>query len=488
LYGYKSESTLGHKITELIPADRRAEESAILEKLLAGEHVDHFETVRRRSDGSLVEVSLTISLIRDEAGEVVGTSEVARDVTEQKRTAELMRQTQKLESLGVLAGGIAHDFNNLLVGVLGNSSLALDLLEPDSPVRSLLEGVMAAGENAAGLTQQMLAYSGKAHFVLTKLNLSARVRETIPLIQAAVSRSVELRLDLEDDLPPIDADASQVQQIVMNLAINAAEAIPESRRGRVLIKTYGEVVDEQSAREQFGVAAGEITPGQYAVLEVYDNGCGMDESTRARIFEPFFTTKFTGRGLGLAAVLGIIRGHAGFIQVASTPGEGSVFRVLIPGAGATSKERPDVIAESDNLNGRGVVLIIDDEEIVRKVTKRTFEAYGYTAHVAEDGDRGLDLFRRHRDAIDCILLDATMPGLSGEETLKLLKACRPEVPVVLSSGFGETEMLRRFAGKGLAGFIQKPYKTAAILKKVKEVIGASANPPRAIGVRGAGDS
>jgi signal transduction histidine kinase len=163
-----------------------------------------------------VEVSLTISLIRDEAGEVVGTSEVARDVTEQKRTAELMRQTQKLESLGVLAGGIAHDFNNLLVGVLGNSSLALDLLEPDSPVRSLLEGVMAAGENAAGLTQQMLAYSGKAHFVLTKLNLSARVRETIPLIQAAVSRSVELRLDLEDDLPPIDADASQVQQIVMN--------------------------------------------------------------------------------------------------------------------------------------------------------------------------------------------------------------------------------------------------------------------------------
>jgi nitrogen-specific signal transduction histidine kinase/ActR/RegA family two-component response regulator len=419
---------------------------------------------------------------------VIGTSNVARDVTEQKRTADLMRQMQKLESLGVLAGGIAHDFNNLLAGILSNSSLALDLLEPDSPVRSLLEGVMAAGENAAGLTQQMLAYTGKAHFALTKLNLSARVRETIPLIQAAVSSRVELRLDLEDDLPPIEADVSQVQQIVMNLAINAAEAIPESRRGRVLVKTHGEVVCEWSAREQFGVAAGEITPGRYAVLEVHDNGCGMDESTRARIFEPFFTTKFTGRGLGLAAVLGIIRSHAGFIQVSSTPGEGSVFRVLLPAAEAAPEKRPDMMAESDNLNGHGAVLIIDDEEIFRKAIKRAFEKYGYTALVAEDGERGLDLFRSHADAIDCILLDATMPGLSGEETLKLLKACRAEIPVVLSSGFGETEMLRRFAGKGLAGFIQKPYRVASVLKKVKEVIGASANPPRAIGARGARDS
>ncbi|HJT90048.1 MAG TPA: PAS domain S-box protein, partial [Bryobacteraceae bacterium] len=472
LYGYRSEEILGHNISELTPADRLGEESAILERLLRGERVEHFETVRRRRDGLPVEVSLTVSVIRDEAGELIGTSQVGRDITEQKRNAELMRQTQKLESLGVLAGGIAHDFNNLLVGILGNASLALDLLPAESPARASMQGVLAAGEHAAGLTRQMLAYSGRAHFVLSRIDLSAYVREAVPLIQAAVSRGIELRLDLAEDLPAIQADASQVQQLVMNLAINGAEAIPEGRRGTVTIATRRQEVDEYYIRGQAGAAAGELTPGVYVLLEVHDNGCGMDEAIQARIFEPFFTTKFTGRGLGLAAVLGIVRGHSGSIQVSSAPGNGSLFRVLFPAVGAAA-ERPAVAAQRDQKRaGRGTILVIDDEQIVRSLARQALQHYGYTVLAAEDGERGLDLFHGNTHQVDCVLLDATMPGMSGEETLLLLKSVRPDVPVVLSSGFGETEMLRRFEGKGLAGFIQKPYKAAALLEKIQDVLAA----------------
>lgn len=472
LYGYRSEEILGHNISELTPADRLGEESAILERLLRGERVEHFETVRRRKDGLPVEVSLTVSVIRDEAGELIGTSQVGRDITEQKRNAELMRQTQKLESLGVLAGGIAHDFNNLLVGILGNASLAIDLLPAESPARAPMEGVLAAGEHAAGLTRQMLAYSGRAHFVLSRIDLSAYVREAVPLIQAAVSRGIELRLDLAEDLPAIQADASQVQQLVMNLAINGAEAIPEARRGTVRIATRRQEVDEHYIRGQAGAAAGELTPGVYVLLEVHDNGCGMDEGIQARIFEPFFTTKFTGRGLGLAAVLGIVRGHSGSIQVSSSPGNGSLFRVLFPAVGAAA-ERPAVAAQRDHSPaGRGTILVIDDEQVVRNLARQALQHYGYTVLAAEDGERGLDLFHGNTRQVDCVLLDATMPGMSGEEALLLLKSLRPDIPVVLSSGFGETEMLRRFEGKGLAGFIQKPYKAAALLEKIQDVLAA----------------
>ncbi len=470
LYGYRAEEILGQNISKLTPPDRAGEETAILQKLLKGERMEHFETVRLRKDGTLVEVSLTTSVIRNETGELIGTSQMGRDITEQKRTAELMRQTQRLESLGVLAGGIAHDFNNLLVGILGNASLAMDLLSHESPARTLLEGVLSAGENAAGLTRQMLAYSGRAHFVLNEIDLSAQVRESVPLIQAAVSRSVELRLELPGGLPAVQADTSQVQQLIMNLAINGAEAIPDGRRGTVTITTRTQRVDDSYIRGQAGVVSGELKPGSYVVLEVHDNGCGMDDTTRGRIFEPFFTTKFTGRGLGLAAVLGIVRGHSGCIQVFSAPAQGTLFRVLFPAAAASVGRQPMETSEIDNLEGHSVILIIDDEPIVRNLAKQALEYHGYTVFLAENGERGLELFRRNPQSVDCVLLDATMPGLSGEETLIEMKAVRPDVPVILSSGFGELEMLRKFDGRGLAGFIQKPYKSSSLLRKIKDAV------------------
>ena len=362
LYGYQAAEILGCNINQLTPPERADEEWRILEKLHNGERVDHVETVRLRKDGTLVEVSLTNSLIRGESGEIVGTSQVARDITEQKRAAERMRETQKLESLGVLAGGIAHDFNNLLVGILGNASLALDLLPQHSPGIAPLEAVVDAGERAAALTRQMLAYSGRGQFVLNRMNLSAYVRQVIPLIEAAIPRTVELRLDLAEDLPVIEADIAQMQQLLMNLVINGAEAIPDGKPGAVTVTTRRQEIDDRYARPQTGSIGWDLKVGAYVLLEVRDNGSGMDEHTQARIFEPFFTTKFTGRGLGLAAALGIVRGHSGSIQVISTPGHGSTFRLLLPGVAASPDLIPEQRRSSRSLEGQGTVLIVDDEE------------------------------------------------------------------------------------------------------------------------------
>jgi PAS domain S-box-containing protein len=475
LYGYQSHEILGHNISELIPPDRLHEESRTLESLRKGERVEHFESIRLRKDGGSVDVSLTISPICANNGQISGVSDVARDITDKKRSADLMRQTQKLESLGVLAGGIAHDFNNLLVGILGNASVALEELPGDSVARMSIQDLVSAGERAAALTRQMLAYSGRGHFVLERIDLSTYVRETIPLIRAAISRTVEVRMDLAEGLPPIEADTAQVQQLVMNLVINGAEAMSDGKPGTVFITTRQQNVDEQHVRAQAGTGAGDIKPGLYVMLEVRDTGSGMDSATQARIFEPFFTTKFTGRGLGLAAVLGIVRGHAGFIQVISNAGQGSVFRVLFP-AVAVSLERTVRPArkEAQDLSGVGVILIIDDEETVRIVAKRSLEHYGYEVLVAENGERGVEVFRRNVDRVQCVVLDMAMPVMGGEETLPRLKSVRADIPVILSSGFSESEAVPRFQGKGLTGFIQKPYKAATLSAKIKAVLGAEA--------------
>jgi PAS domain S-box-containing protein len=475
LYGYKPEEILGHNVRELVPSDRPEEETDILERTRRGEPVEHFETLRLRKGGVPVEVSLTVSPIRNESGELVGASHIARDITEQKRAAEAMRQTQKLESLGVLAGGIAHDFNNLLVGIMGNASLALEHLPANFPARRNLQDVIAAGERAAGLTRQMLAYSGKGRFVIDRIDLSTYIRETVPLIEAAIPRTVQLRLNLEEDLPAIEADATQVQQLVMNLVINGAEAIAEGKLGTVTVITRAEQVSEEYLRKQALPPTEDLKAGLFVLLEVRDTGSGMDEATKSKIFEPFFTTKFTGRGLGLAAVLGIVRGHRGFIQVSSTPGQGTAFRVLFPALEMGAGRRPGALQEARNLTGAGTILVIDDEPIVRKLARQVLEHYGYRVLLAEEGERGVEEFRGAADEILCVVLDLMMPVLSGEETLPRLKALRPDVPIILSSGFSETEAIRRFAGKGLAGFIQKPYKPAELAEKVKNVI-ATAKP------------
>ncbi len=284
------------------------------------------------------------------------------DITERKRIEAQMRHTQKLESLGVLAGGIAHDFNNLLVGIIGNASLGLDQVSPSHPLRTTLSEVLAAAQRAADLTRQLLAYAGKGRVVITRVDMSDLIREITTLVRSSIPPGVHLRLELEPRLPPVAADAAQMQQLIMNLVINAAEAIGE-KEGTIGVATM--VVNADAAYIATTFTGSRIEPGKYVAVEAQDNGCGMDEDTVRMFFDPFFTTKFTGRGLGLAAVLGIVQGHKGAIKVYTTSGKGSTFKILLPAADGLHGPEAALPDMHEDLSGDGLILVIDDEDVIR---------------------------------------------------------------------------------------------------------------------------
>ena len=442
----------------------KPQELPLTRAITDGEPVTGEEWAIRRPDGSVVPILCNAAPIRDAAGNITGGLIAWRDLSQRKQLEEKLRETAKLESLGVLAGGIAHDFNNLLTGILGNADLLMETIPPRAPEFSFADGIFKAAERAAALTQQMLAYSGRGRFVIQAVDLSAYIRETITLIEASIPKNVDLRLDLAPDLPRVDADTAQLQQLVMNLVVNGAEAIGEGG-GRLSITTRLQAVDEA----YIGTLRlpENVEPGPYVVLDVQDTGCGMDEATVARIFEPFFTTKFAGRGLGLAAVQGIVRGHKGAIKVYSEPGKGTKFRVLLPAATAAQPRFHEEPVAVTACAGGGTVLLVDDEPVVRQTGKAALERLGYRVIVAEDGRSAVELFRANPDGIRLIVLDMTMPGITGEEAMRQFREIDGAVPILLSSGFSEIEALSRFGGYRLAGFLQKPFTVAALAEKVK---------------------
>ena len=389
------------------------------------------------------------------------------DIDERKGLDEQIRQTQKLDHLGLLAGGVAHDFNNLLVGILGNAALALETTSVGNPAAGLLQEVIAAAETAAHLTRQLLAYPGKGRITIESLDLSEVVRQIGGLVKASIPKSVQLRYDLAQTLPCVEGDASQLQQLTMNLILNGAEAIGPESAGTVLVSTGLEEVNQEHI--QSALAPAEVSPGRYVTLQVHDTGAGMTPEVMERIFDPFFTTKFAGRGLGLAAVLGIVRAHQGALKVYSTPGEGTTFKVLFPATAGRPPQRP----EESGLAARGsgeMVLVADDEVVVRQATKNMLERRGYRVVLADNGREAVDLFRVLGDKVAVVLLDMTMPVMSGEDAFRELKQIRPDARVVLTSGYNEAEAVRRFSGKGLAGFIQKPFSSSRLIEKIRSVI------------------
>jgi len=390
--------------------------------------------------------------------EVNGAIATFIDITERKRLEEKLMHTQKLESLGVLAGGIAHDFNNLLVTILGNASLAKSLLGADPALLPLLDEIELGARRAAELTHQMLEYAGQGKFKLQPLDLPEAAREMAGLLRATIPPNVALHYQVQEGLRPIEADPTQIRQVIMNLITNAAESMAE-RSGRIVIAVEQMQISAQDLEEYPGHAA---TPGRFLCLDVTDQGSGMDDDTRRRMFDPFFTTKFKGRGLGMAAVLGIVRGHGGAIRTESQKGVGTRVRVLLP---AKDEGAPEITRGTAS---RGTVLVVDDDSGVQLVVRRALTAKGYGVIVASSGADALRLFEQHGSTLDLIVMDVTMPHMSGIEALRRIRATGSDVPALLSSGFS-VELIGDDSPNFFA-YLQKPYDMQQLLNAVAAAV------------------
>ncbi|MCC6696413.1 MAG: response regulator [Candidatus Hydrogenedentes bacterium] len=394
------------------------------------------------------------------------TDKVKRE-EEHSRIQSQILQSQKLESLGVLAGGVAHDFNNLLMSILGYASLALGDLPASSPAHESIQQVELAAQRAADLCKQMLAYSGRGHFVVHPVDLSSMVADMDHLLSLATSKSATLKYNLAPNLPLVDADPGQLRQVLMNLVTNASDAIGD-RSGLIGIATGVMECDNAYLQDLF---IDEVLPsGRYVYLEVSDNGVGMDKNTTRRIFEPFFSTKFTGRGLGLAAVLGIVRGHNGTVKVYSEPGKGTTMKVLLPVHDSSRHFEDGALAKKDAWRGTGTILVVDDETTVRTVTRAALQRAGFSVLEACDGEEALQLLEAHLSEIRLVLLDVTMPRMGGEEAYRRIRQLSRTIPVVLSSGYNEQDATGQFNGKGLSGFIQKPYRPSDLIVRIRELL------------------
>ena len=422
------------------------------------------ETRHRAKDGRVFFVEINANYVH------IGDNELnfafARDITERKLAEDERRRmqsqilhSQKLESLGVLAGGIAHDFNNLLTAILGHASLARLELPNQSSACSSLEAIENAARNAADLTNQMLAYSGKGRFVIEPLRLDTLVNEMIQLLKTVVCKKARFNTMLE--AAPFNGDATQVRQVIMNLMTNASDAL-EGKSGEVHLRTGIRHLDAASLQSRFVPDC--LPEGKYAFLEIEDNGCGMSEETLQKIFDPFFSTKTSGRGLGLAAVLGIIRGHHGTITVESAPGLGTRFVVLIPAI-------PSMASKGLNQNenhcciGKGTILVVDDEIAVRRFLQKCLEKTGFCVLSAGDGREALNVFDQHSAEISAVLLDLTMPRMNGLEVLKELRKRSANVPVLMMSGFSELDVSSQITGTDCV-FIQKPFSTNDLVTRI----------------------
>ena len=462
------------KWTDRLHPDDRERVTAVYRRYLNGEIPEYKVEFRQKTSAGDWKWILSLGKIleHDADGRPLRMLGTHTDINDRKQAEEerlelerKLLHSQKLESLGVLAGGIAHEFNNLLLTILGNLDLALMEVSPLSPAREYLDRAIQAAQSSADLAAQMLVYSGKGTFVVQSINLSELVEEISHLLGSSLTKTATLVMNLQRDIPHIDADMGQIQQIVMKLITNASEAIGNDV-GVITLSTGVQECTE--AYLQKSRLDEKLLPGRFVYLEVSDTGSGMDANTQRHMFDPFFTTKDVGRGLSMPAISGIVRGHKGAILVDSVKGQGTTIRVLFPVSTSASEiakgnaTRGEMREASCPIPSHGTVLIVDDEEMVRKVCKAMVEHLGFSVLTAEDGNKAVEIFQTQSSEIGCVLLDLSMPNKDGLATYEDIIRIKPDAKVILSTGFHEGEASNRFSAKRLAGFIQKPYRLATL--------------------------
>jgi two-component system cell cycle sensor histidine kinase/response regulator CckA len=462
----------GRRVYEWTAAtDLDRKERAVAACLKSGS-IRNLEVEYASTDGRTVPVEINARLIETAGGRQI--IALCRDISnrraierERQQIERKLLEAQRLESLAALAGGIGHDFNNLLTGVLGNASVAAAELPKDSPVLEFLEQIELSGSRAAELCKQLLAYSGKGRLVLRQVQLNTMTNEAVELVRLTIAGQATIRVDLGHGMPPILGDAAQMRQVIVNLLTNAAEAL-EGGAGAIRVRTGVTRADRKT------FAAAHLTPdlpaGEYAFVEVHDDGKGIAPELRSRMFDPFFTTKFSSRGLGLASVFGIIRAHNGAVQVESEPGLGTTIRLLLPVDRTEPDPLPTAPPNAVNWRGHGTVLVIDDEVTIRRTATQMLRALGFEVQVAADGHEGIDLFLTNPDHFIAVLLDLTMPRLEGTAVLRSLRDLRPTVRVVLMSGYDEAEVVSRFANDRPSGFLQKPFRLPELREKLRTIL------------------
>lgn len=420
-----------------------------------------------KANGDSIPVLLSGSCMHDSKGELQGFVLAASDLSEYKQLQSQMLHSQKMDSLGVLAGGIAHDFNNMLAVILGNAELCLNAAEEGSQSREHLRDVIAASEQAAKLCSEMLAYAGKEQTIRVAVDLSKMVEHNAELLRSSISRKIDLKCDLPEGLPKVFGDEVQLMQIVMNFITNAAEAIGDNE-GTIYLSTKCGKFNQKELASPYSDTT--PPPGEYVVLEIRDTGCGMNRETAARIFEPFFTTKFTGRGLGLSAVHGIVNSHGAALTLDSKPGKGSRFRVFCPVLAQELAVVKEEKAPQEPVTGTGTALIIDDEEALLTLASTIFKRMGFDTITAGDGVDGLQKFKKNMDKISVVFLDIMMPRMDGAETYGHIRHFRADVPVIICSGYSEADISSRFIDDEKLHFVQKPYTLERVAAKVAEAL------------------
>ena len=469
---------LGHSIDSLrhqpltsICADARLRDAFTVPEGAVGNREVPFTA----ADSASYVVSVARAPVED-AGKVVAHVWLLHDLTGQRRAeAEraqmegMIRQTQKMESLGVMAGGIAHDFNNILMAILGSAEVAKMKIDAGEAVGEDLDTISASVEQAAALTNQLLTYAGREGSIEDAVDLNALCVDMTELLRSAISRKAQLSLDLAKAVPKIRCDSSQMRQVILNLVKNGSDALGD-RPGAITVRT---AVVEPADVEAAAGAGTRPTPGRRVLIEVADTGAGMDETTRARVFEPFFTTKFTGRGLGLAIVFRIVQGLAGQIDVASTPGAGSTFRLWLPALDDETLVQAGVPARQEEFAGHGLALLADDESVVRRAVREMLLALGYQVVEAGDGVAAVELFRARPDDFTLAVLDVTMPGLNGREAAVEIRRLSHAVPVVFISGNADAAEAGTVQRLCRTVFVRKPFKRAALESKIREAATAA---------------